>query len=675
MTRTAQRSKPEAVVKIYTEQGEFVSRSRPAKDGTAVDAEVLAISTNNDLSTDAGVFSITMVARKRWDITISPNDLIIIYMKRNPKDDETKSCVFFGLVDSTEYLSTTDGNQVKRQVTVSGRSFAKAFINFEIGAVTDTGLPGASLGWLKGKINFTGQTSADIIKQLLDVLGQHVDYQFSNKKTLLQYLGLDGAQNIKNNPYITSRDGGLLSEQTFISFEGTLYNFFKSIIDEPFNQMYFEVLDGAPRLIVRETPFNEDKWKKLKLWQVEDKDVVTMQIGRNDLETYSLYSVGTSGLFDIFGSQGTLGNRPLVYEPYLKKYGIRRMHRYSNFLGNKFPSQNQPSSPENIQPNVQQTAYAADSIGSASDLSALDSLLQNQQNQNNKDIVNRAKQYATDLFNWYVKNPEFYSGTLIVRGENHYKVGDRLLLVTSDLNPDGKLEKQEIEFFIEGVAHEFINFKYWRTTLNVTRGLPNAGKDRFNLPKPKEYQGGAVGDPTLAEMQQLSYENQQMLLMQLGYVTPVGSAPTFGTGASSATQQVAQYYLNPPFRPQHNFGENRGTHIHKGEDLAAPTGTKIYALFDGTVTQNAYQAGGAGNYVVLNHPNGYVTKYFHMRDRSFLPVGAKVKAGDLIGYVGATGDATGPHLHLEVWINGVVTNPIPILEKLASGSSAGGGYV
>ncbi|MEV4821316.1 M23 family metallopeptidase [Micromonospora sp. NPDC049274] len=94
------------------------------------------------------------------------------------------------------------------------------------------------------------------------------------------------------------------------------------------------------------------------------------------------------------------------------------------------------------------------------------------------------------------------------------------------------------------------------------------------------------------------------------------------------------------------FGERWGT-LHAGIDLALPSGTPIRAAAAGTVTQAGDAADGYGNSVFIDHGNGYLTHYAH-QSRIAVSVGQAVKAGQVIGYEGATGDATGPHLHFEV---------------------------
>jgi murein DD-endopeptidase MepM/ murein hydrolase activator NlpD len=96
---------------------------------------------------------------------------------------------------------------------------------------------------------------------------------------------------------------------------------------------------------------------------------------------------------------------------------------------------------------------------------------------------------------------------------------------------------------------------------------------------------------------------------------------------------------------------------HMGTDYAAPTGTPVHAAGDGRVSF-AGQRGGYGNALIIAHSNSISTLYGHMsRFAAHMRVGAHVQQGDVIGYVGMTGLATGPHLHYEYLMNGVHKDP------------------
>ncbi len=97
--------------------------------------------------------------------------------------------------------------------------------------------------------------------------------------------------------------------------------------------------------------------------------------------------------------------------------------------------------------------------------------------------------------------------------------------------------------------------------------------------------------------------------------------------------------------------------MHNGIDLAAAQGTPIYATRSGRVTRTSYQAGGAGNYVSINHMDGFSSIYMHMT-HYVVSQGQDVSQGQLIGYVGSTGISTGPHLHFGISYAGTYVNPL-----------------
>jgi len=100
--------------------------------------------------------------------------------------------------------------------------------------------------------------------------------------------------------------------------------------------------------------------------------------------------------------------------------------------------------------------------------------------------------------------------------------------------------------------------------------------------------------------------------------------------------------------------------MHRGTDFAAPTGTPILAAGDGAIVR-AGPYGSYGNYIRIRHANGYETSYAHMsRFGRGMRAGARVRQGQVIGYVGTTGRSTGPHLHYEVMLRGRQMNPMTL---------------
>lgn len=101
------------------------------------------------------------------------------------------------------------------------------------------------------------------------------------------------------------------------------------------------------------------------------------------------------------------------------------------------------------------------------------------------------------------------------------------------------------------------------------------------------------------------------------------------------------------------FGAGRDDHSHEGQDILAASGSPVVAPLAGTVLFNSYQANGAGRYVILRADNGWDMMFAHcLAGSATLDAGARVAAGGQLCAVGATGSASGPHLHFEIWPDG-----------------------
>jgi murein DD-endopeptidase MepM/ murein hydrolase activator NlpD len=125
-------------------------------------------------------------------------------------------------------------------------------------------------------------------------------------------------------------------------------------------------------------------------------------------------------------------------------------------------------------------------------------------------------------------------------------------------------------------------------------------------------------------------------------------------------------YISSQFNPKRMHPVLKRVRPHNGIDYYAPTGTPVYAAGAGVVSRAGYSAPN-GNHVFIKHANGIETKYLHFSKKA-VNQGQKVKQGQVIGYVGSTGLATGPHLHYEFVLNGVHrdprTVPLPKIEPL-----------
>lgn len=125
--------------------------------------------------------------------------------------------------------------------------------------------------------------------------------------------------------------------------------------------------------------------------------------------------------------------------------------------------------------------------------------------------------------------------------------------------------------------------------------------------------------------------------------------------------------ISSSFNPRRRHPIYKTNRPHRGIDYAASRGTPVFASGDGRVTRAGYTRAN-GNYVVIQHGEQYVTKYLHLHKRN-VKKGQRVKQSQVIGTVGSTGAATGPHLHYEFLMNGVHRNPRTIHKKLPKAKS------
>jgi murein DD-endopeptidase MepM/ murein hydrolase activator NlpD len=130
--------------------------------------------------------------------------------------------------------------------------------------------------------------------------------------------------------------------------------------------------------------------------------------------------------------------------------------------------------------------------------------------------------------------------------------------------------------------------------------------------------------------------------------------------------------------PENRFGAARNGHVHEGQDVLTAEGTPVAAPMAGTVLTTSYQAGGAGYYAVEHTSVGFDFMFAHCQAGSLAVVtGQGVTAGQELCRAGQTGDATGPHLHFEIWVGGWQAaggnpiDPLPYLEAWERTAAAG----
>jgi len=188
--------------------------------------------------------------------------------------------------------------------------------------------------------------------------------------------------------------------------------------------------------------------------------------------------------------------------------------------------------------------------------------------------------------------------------------------------------------------------------------------DHFTVIFSEDYLDGdkiSDGDILAAE-----FTNQGKKFSAIRYTDVAGNSDYFSPSGDSMRKAFSRTpvhftRISSRFNPMRKHPKLKGvTRPHRGVDYAAKTGTPIIATGDGKVDFTG-RKGGYGRTVVLSHGGKYTTLYAHMsRYKKGMKRGKRVKQGDVIGYVGMSGTATGPHLHYEFRVHGVHRNPLTV---------------
>jgi len=271
-----------------------------------------------------------------------------------------------------------------------------------------------------------------------------------------------------------------------------------------------------------------------------------------------------------------------------------------------------------------------------------------------------------------LKNP--LEGFIFIREEGGYKVEQ--IAKEAQILPTFKVGIIEDSLFLAG-QKEQIPAAHLMEMANIFGGVidfildPRQG-DSFSILYDEKYLNGTfVGHNDILVTQ---FINQGRTFTAIRYINRDGELGYYSPEGESMRKAFLRNPLDV-FRISSNFNPRRRHPIlntiraHKGTDYAAPTGTPIRATSDGRITR-ASRYGSFGNLVTIKHSGGFETKYAHLsRFASGISRGDRVRQGEVIGYVGATGGATGPHLHYEFLVNGVHQNPRTILDKLPKAES------
>jgi murein DD-endopeptidase MepM/ murein hydrolase activator NlpD len=225
-------------------------------------------------------------------------------------------------------------------------------------------------------------------------------------------------------------------------------------------------------------------------------------------------------------------------------------------------------------------------------------------------------------------------------------------------NSEQKETIAETENTIKRLEATVANYENYARKLNILMGLKSAdvmpGEPGIGGGDPGEGGEPQAAPPNLSQgsMQSLALKAESVE-KNLGSLVGVLESQAARL-ASTPTIWPTQGWVSSPFGYRIDPFTGRRT-FHRGIDIATNFGNPVAVAADGTVTEARYDKF-YGRTVIVSHGSGVVTQYCHM-ERYVVGPGQKVRRGDVLGYVGKTGKALGPHLHYEVRINDTAVNP------------------
>jgi len=354
-SQVAVKRRPKFNLRFISEYSEYqIQYDAGNPDNNFMTESVVSMTTKNAMDDDSAAFSVTLAGDMEWDKILTENDLMILRLEPNElnpnnptsNDRVQNNILIVGLISEVRLEGEYEDNSKMYRIT--GQSFQKAFIQFNLQIIQQAGMIMADRGWMdihEGEGGFTQDIIGSTIKEVVDtMLGRFIPY--------MQYnfgLSPQEAEGNTENIFFSDRlavftsswesEEELVNPIPFTSFEGSLNQLIKDVTTQPFCEFFFdvfeepgvnggEVLEKAS-LNVRRTPFNREDWVQLDRHNLSSRDVKIESVARNDLEAFSIFNVVPES--DL--NEGAIMNAVPYYHPSLvSKYGYQIMEVSNRFL-------------------------------------------------------------------------------------------------------------------------------------------------------------------------------------------------------------------------------------------------------------------------------------------------------------------------------------------------------
>ncbi len=340
--------RPKIRIEIVTDDNTFTLRFEDTKDytGNQFASKLINFQTKNAMEDDSAVFQITMAGDTYWDKLVMANDIVKIYITPNndPKDKEgnKEKLIQVGMVSQVSKVGSYSNDQVQFRIT--GQSFVKPFMKFGLGVIQEVQAVLPTVGWLvdgdgENQVKFTGSSAKDVMQGIIQRFIPYMKYNYTDKtyNTLESYLDYDDLSSWDEYEKLTE-------VSAFTNFDGTLKQLMDLVTARPFNELFFRNSDkhkGKAQLVLRKTPFNPTEWKALEYIVVPTEDFIEEDVGKSDVETYSIFTVKPAGMLKEL--TGDVFSKPQFHQELVDRYGYSKYETENLYIGTKSGSATEDS--------------------------------------------------------------------------------------------------------------------------------------------------------------------------------------------------------------------------------------------------------------------------------------------------------------------------------------------
>lgn len=287
---------------------------------------VISLTTKNALEDDSAVFSFVLAGDVYWDRVLNANDAVIL--KIDPDTSSTKKSdnpvLLVGLI--SEVRLEGDYGENSKMYRITGQSFAKALMQFDLGVIQEVSVVLTDLGWLPDDaqegIKMSGSSASQIAESLMKRFLQYMKFNFNGQ-------GIDKFLEWELDSWTEAER--LIDSTPYINYEGSLKQLIDDVTAKPFNELYFDATpEGKCRMIMRRTPFDKSDWEKLQTYTVTSAEVISESVAVNDTEAYSIFNISINNLYGTDSMM--LGSKPQVFPDLVSKYGYKKLEVPNRYL-------------------------------------------------------------------------------------------------------------------------------------------------------------------------------------------------------------------------------------------------------------------------------------------------------------------------------------------------------